>query len=169
MKLNLLKGIISFVILLLLQAIILNHIHLFGYATPLLYVYLVLLFPRNYPRWRMLLLCFIMGLCVDIFSNTMGVATASITFMGFIQPYLLAYFIPRNSIDDLQPSMNTLGINKFIYYTLISVFVYCVLFFTLEVFSFFNWEQCLASIIGSTILTVVIILVVENFRRSSNK
>ena len=35
----------------LVQALFLNHIHIFGVATPLLYVYLPLLFQRGYPRW----------------------------------------------------------------------------------------------------------------------
>ena len=39
MNLNTVRNIIFFVILLVVQALVLNHIHLFGYATPLLYVY----------------------------------------------------------------------------------------------------------------------------------
>ena len=36
MNIDLLKGIALFVILLLVQVVFLNHIHLFGFATPLL-------------------------------------------------------------------------------------------------------------------------------------
>ena len=39
MKYGIAKDIISFVVILLVQVLVLNHIHLFGYATPLLYVY----------------------------------------------------------------------------------------------------------------------------------
>lgn len=34
----------------LAQGLVLGNIHLFNCATPLLYVYFALLFPRNYPR-----------------------------------------------------------------------------------------------------------------------
>ena len=165
MNLDLLKSIISFVVLLLVQSLVLNHIHLFGCATPLLYVYMVLLFHRDYPQRAMLVSSFLMGLCIDVFSNTPGVAAASMTFMGLIQPYLLKYFIQRDSADDFAPSMKTLGVVKFIYYTLILVFIYCILFFTLETFSFFNWLQWIESVLGSTAITAVLILVVENFRK----
>ncbi|MDY3103168.1 MAG: rod shape-determining protein MreD, partial [Prevotella sp.] len=44
MSIDMLKGISFFVLLLLLQVLVFNHIHLFGFATPLLYVYVMLLF-----------------------------------------------------------------------------------------------------------------------------
>ena len=56
-----------FLILLFVQVLILNHIHLFDVATPLLYVYFAMTFHRNYPKWQVLLWCFFMGMVVDIF------------------------------------------------------------------------------------------------------
>ena len=41
MGVDLLKGISFFILLLLLQVLVFNHIHLFGWATPLLYVYVL--------------------------------------------------------------------------------------------------------------------------------
>jgi rod shape-determining protein MreD len=154
-----------FGILCLVQALVFNHIHLFDCATPLLYVYFVLLFPRNFPKWAILVWSFIMGLVIDTFSNTPGVAAASMTFLGLIQPYLMIPFTPRDSPDDLVPSMKTLGLTKFIYFAVIAVFIYCLLFFTLEAFNFFNWLQWLENILASTVLTSVLILVIENVRR----
>lgn len=166
MKLDALRGILLFIILLLVQALVLNHIHLFGCATPLLYVYLAFHFRRDYPRWATLLWCFAMGLAVDVFSNTPGVAAAAMTFIGLLQPYLLQLFVTRESPDDLLPTLRQLGLTKFIYFLLILVFVYCLLFFTIESFSFFDWLQWLKCVVGSTVLTAVLILVIENFRKA---
>lgn len=165
MNLNFLKGILLFVILLLAQVLVLNHIHLFDCATPLLYVYTVLLFPRGFPRWGILLISFLMGLLVDMFSNTPGVAAASMTFLGFLQPYVLTMFLNRDSAEDLQPSMKGLGFAKFLYYSAILVMVYCLVFFTVETFSFFNWLLWLECIGGSAALTVLLILAIENLRK----
>ena len=79
MSKTLFKRILGFALLCLAQALVLNRIHLFSFATPLLYVYMVLLFRRNYPHWGVLIWCFFMGLVVDSFSNTPGLATASMT------------------------------------------------------------------------------------------
>lgn len=164
MNVELVKGVVAFIFLVLAQALVLNHIHLFNCATPMLYVYLVLLFRRGYPRWAVIALSFIMGLCVDIFSNTPGVAAGSMTFVGLLQPYLLELFVPRDSVDDLWPSMRTLGFSNFLAYSAICVFVYVFLFFTLETFNFFNWLQWLESIGGSFVITMLLLLVIENFR-----
>lgn len=165
MNLNFLKGVLLFAILLLAQVLVLNHIHLFDCATPLLYVYVVLQFRRNYPRWGILLVSFLLGLVVDIFSNTPGVAAASMTFLGFLQPYVFAMFLNRDSDEDLQPSMKSLGFAKFFYYAAVLVVVYCAIFFTIETFSFFNgllWLECVG---GSAMLTILLILAIENSRK----
>ena len=165
MNLNFLKNVLLFAVLLLVQVLVLNHIHLFGCATPLLYVYMVMIFRRGYPRWGILIWSFLMGLCVDIFSNTPGVAAASMTFLGLLQPYLLMLFLNRDSPDDLQPTIRTLGVAKFFYYTCITLFVYCLVFFTIESFTFFNWLQWLESVCGSAVLTIILILGIENARK----
>ena len=38
------------VVLTLLQVLVFNHIHIFGYATPMPFVYLVLMLHSNTPR-----------------------------------------------------------------------------------------------------------------------
>ena len=159
------KRSLAFVFFCLVQVLVLNHIHLLGYATPLLYVDFAVSFRRNYPKWGILVWCFLLGLCIDIFSNTPGVTSGAMTLLGLLQPYLLAPFIPRDSTDDLQPSMRTLGVAKFIYYVIVCVVIYTLAFFALEAFSFFNWEQWLLTVGGSLALTVVFVLVVENLFR----
>ena len=153
-----------FIILVLVQALVLNHIHLFDCATPLLYIYFVLPTRRNQSRWVTLLWCFALGICIDMFSNTPGVAAASMTFIGLLQPYLLSLFIQRDSPDDLRPSFKVLGAVKYPFYTIFIVLIYCLLFFTLEAFNFYNWLQWIECVGGSAVLTILLILTIDNFR-----
>lgn len=164
MNLNFIRNIVFFIILVVIQALVLNHIRLFGCATPLLYVYFVLPMQRGQSKWATLLWCFAMGLAIDIFSNTPGVASASMTFVGMLQPYLLELFVPRDSAEDLTPSFRTLGVSKYVSYTVILVFLMCLAFFSLEAFNLYNWMQLVISILGSTVLTAILILVIENVR-----
>ena len=101
MKIGLLKGIIAFAVLLLVQVLVFNHIHLFNCATPLLYVYMPMLFSRNNSRWVVLLLSFFMGMAIDVFQNTPGVAMATMTFIGLIQPLILGVFMQQDSEADI--------------------------------------------------------------------
>ena len=99
MTIDSLRRLLAFVLFFLAQALVLNRIQLFHCATPLLYVYFVVMFPRAYPRWAALLWSFALGLTVDMFSNTPGVAAASMTLIGFLQPYLieLCHAMPRRT------------------------------------------------------------------------
>jgi rod shape-determining protein MreD len=165
MAIDTLRRAAVFMALVLAQALVFNYIHLFGYATVLLYVYFVVMFPRNYPRWAILLWSFFLGLSADLFTNTPGMAAASLTLVGFLQPYLLELFLPREAPEKLKSAMSTLGATKFFLLVLILVWVYCLLFFTIESFGFFNWLQWLYNVVGTTALTVLVLMTVESIRR----
>ena len=159
------RRLLHYAVLVLAQALVLNHIHLFGYATPLLYVYFVVSFPRNYPKWGILLWSFLLGLNVDAFSNTPGVAASAMTLIGLLQPYVLELFMQRDSEDDFQPSINSMGAGKYIYFTLLLTFIYCIVFFTVEMFTFFNWLQWILNILTSTLLSLLFIIVIDSLRK----
>ena len=86
--------IFMFVVLLLVQVLILNHIHLFQIATPLLYVYFVLTFSMDTPKWVVLTSSFGLGLLIDIFANTAGMAAGCMTLIAMLTAgaMVLMYF-----------------------------------------------------------------------------
>ncbi len=160
----LLSQFLWFVVMLVVQALLLNNIHLFGCSTPLLYVYVILMARRDFPRWGLLLFGFLLGLGVDMFSNTPGVGACSMTLLAFVQPMLMKLFLPRDSADDFQPGIPSLGLMKFVYFSFISIFLYSLVFFTLEMFNFFNWTLWALSVGGSTLLTLLLVIVIDNLR-----
>lgn len=165
MSIDLLKRLGLFIILCAVQILILNHIHLFDVATPFLFVYFAISFRRNSPKWAVILWCFAMGLAVDVFSNTPGLAAGSLTLVGLIQPYLMELFTPRDSVDDLECSVLTLGKGKYALLATILLFVFCLFFFALEAFTFFNWIYWLVCTCSSTALTLVLILAIDSIRQ----
>lgn len=164
MALDFLKRIGLLIIFTVAQALILNHIHLFNCATPLLYVYFALLLPRNHPRWASMVLCFILGISIDIFNNTPGLAAAPMTLLGFLQPYILNLFIDQQEDEDLKPSIASLGWFNYISYATILLLIFCIVFFSLEAFNFFNWIQWLMCIGASFLLTIILIVVIDSVR-----
>ena len=161
---DLINGIATFIILCLVQSLVLNHIHIFGFATPLLYIYMVVQFRRNYPKWGILLWCFLLGMVIDTFSNTPGVTSASLLVTGAIQPYFFNMFLQQDSAEDIRPAVATLGFAKYLFYISVLIFIHCLLFFTLETFNFFNLLQWIKCIGGSTLLTIILILTIESVR-----
>ncbi len=165
MSIDFFKRLALLSLLVLLQALVLNHIHVFSCATPLLYILIVLQFSTAQPRWSILLWSFTTGLLMDIFSNTPGVAAASMTFIGFIQPSVLRMFLSKEKIEEeCSPSLKELGWLKFVSYTFILTFIYSLLFCTLEAFSFFNITIWAEAIGGSTAITLLMLIAVEKIR-----
>ena len=167
MTISFIRRLLLFLVLCLAQALVLGRIQLFGCASPLLYVYFTIIFQRGHPRWSILLWSFALGLTVDMFSNTPGVAAASMTLIGFLQPYLIELFLPRDAEADIPSSAKSLGIGRFACLAGLLTLAYSLVFFALESFSFFNWLYWLQCSLGSALLTFLLIMTVESLRVKS--
>lgn len=165
MSFDLIKRLTIFIVLCAVQILFLNHIRLFGVATPMLYIFFVIIFHRNTPKWALLLWSFAMGLAIDVFSNTPGLAAGSMTLIAIIQPYLLELFVPRDSIEELRVSTTTLGYGKYYLFCTILTIVYCLVFFALEAFSFYDWIHWLTCAGSSALLTLILLVSIETVRK----
>ena len=121
MLINYLHKIGWFIGLVLLQVLILNNVHIAGYATPFLYIYLILKFESDTPRNALMLWAFFLGLAVDVFSDTPGMNAAATVLLAFLRPTFLRLFVPRDSLDTLFTALRTLGILPFLKYLGVSV------------------------------------------------
>ena len=88
------------------------------------------------------------------------------TLIGALQPMLLELFLPRDADDHLKVSAETMSVGKFAHFSSILTLLFCIVFFALESFSFFDWLYWLQCVAGSTILTVIFIFTLECFRKS---
>ena len=164
MKIELINRLVMFVALFVAQVLILNHVHLLGVGTPLLYVYFAITFRRNFPKWLVLVSCFLLGLLIDVFSNTPGLAASTMTLVALAQTYLIELVAPRDSAEDLEASAKVLGTTKFVTLSALLTLLYCLVFFALEAFNFFDVLLWLARSVISFVLTMVLILAVESVR-----
>ena len=165
MLIDTLRRMLVLVLLCLAQALVFNRIQLFICAIPLVYVYFIIIFPRSYPRWALLLWGFFMGVAVDMFTDTPGLAATSLTLIALLQPMLIELFLPRDAENDIRSSAATLGWGNFSALAFFLVLVYCLVFFTIETFSFAHWLYWLECIGASTLLTYILILTLESVRK----
>lgn len=154
-----------FVSLVLLQVLVFNHIHILGYATPLPYIYFLIILPGETPRWVFVTLGFVLGLIIDLFTNTPGMAACAGCLTGLFVPILLRAFRPSDADDEkYSPSARTMkwfGFMKFAFFT---VLIHCTAFFMIESFTFFRFPDLLLHIIGSVLLTGLIVWAMEGIR-----
>lgn len=165
---EILKYLLLFVILVVAQVVVFNHICLFNVAVPLVFVYFIIKLPVTLSvNWAMTF-SFLLGLTVDIFSNTQGMNALACTILASSRGGLLHLYFPRE--DDMtnpEPSLRTLGPAVYMKYLITSVTVYCTLFFMIEAFTFFNWTLMLLRIVASSALTFIILLTFDSLTNKS--
>jgi rod shape-determining protein MreD len=149
----------------LLQALILNNVHIGGVATPFLYIYMLLKFDSATSRNTLLLWAFFLGLAVDLFSDTPGMNVVAAVMLAFVQPLFLRLFAPRDTLDNLIPSTKSMGLFPFVRYAALCVLVHHATLFTVEFFSFAHLGLLLLRIVCSTLLTLACIVAIEGLRR----
>lgn len=151
--------------LLLFQVLILNRMHINGYATPYLYIYFILCFHSRSGRNEMMLWAFVLGLLVDMFSNTPGMNAAVATCLAFCRNPLLRMVTLRDLDEDFEPGIKVMGVLPYFRYALLASALFCTLFLLIDMFSLFNLSALLLKIVVSTITTLLSVMCIEFMRR----
>ena len=148
-------------LLLIVQLLILNHLHLFGYATPLIIGYMIICMETGVSRMAHLWWGFSMGLIFDIFSNTMGMGAASLTLLAMMKPYMLKLFMPRDIVESFKPTIQNMSLSRYIWYTLSCMALLHGCFYFLEAFTLSDLLLTIGAIIGGTVIATTISVCIE--------
>lgn len=160
-----LHRVVWFVVLVLVQTQILNHVHIMGYATPMVFIYYILALNSEIPRKSLLLQAFALGLCVDIFGNTPGVNAGAATLMAFVRRPLLQMQMLRETTDDYEPGIRMMGTGAFLRYVSGATLVFVVAVRLMDAFSFAHPLELLLRIVTDTVMSVACILCIDAMRR----
>jgi rod shape-determining protein MreD len=163
---SLIRYSLIFILLILLQVLLFNNIQFSGYVNPYVYIMFILLLPFEIPSWLLLLLSFVTGLTIDIFSGTPGMHTSASLLTGFLRPYVLRIIAPRDGYEAAaDPSMLIYGFSWFFTYTLLLVLVHHTALFYLEVFRFTGFFRTLFRVLLSSMFSITFILLIEYYRK----
>ncbi len=154
-----------FVGLVLLQVLVLNHVHILGYGTPFVFIYFILKYNSSVSRNVLMLWAFALGLTVDIFSNTPGMNAAALTLLAFVRGSLLRLVSLRDSADDYEPGIRTLGVAAYFRYLLLAVTLFCAVLLLIDAFSLFHLPVLLLKIVTATAATILCIWCIEVVRK----
>lgn len=148
---------IMFVIVIFLQ-VVCNRICLFNIAVPFVFLYFILRLPLTLSVNWVMTMSFIIGLVVDVFSNTYGMYAMSSTIVGALRKPICTLFYPREDEMSIPiPSISTLGVSTYLKYMFTLVLIFCVVIYVIQLFTFYNFGLTLMRIIGSSLLTAVIL------------
>ena len=158
---------IRFILLIAVQVLLLNELPI-GRAYIMIVPLAIILLPVFTPRLSVLILSFMAGLIIDIFSNGGGLHTAALTAVGYSRSFVLDTFQPRSGWGKLDvPSLSQQGFIWFFYYSLIMFSIHHFLYFFLEVFSFFYFFSTIFKILISLAGSLTLVwMICFSFKRN---
>ena len=146
---------LRFVLLILVQVLIFNELNFYGFINPMVYIMFLFWYPIKENRTIFLLVCFFLGLFIDIFSDTAAIhAAATVTIAYFRAPLMRFVFGINYEFQSFQLAQTSL-VQQLTFLTLL-ILAHHVLFFTLEIFSFSHVTLIAKKVVFTSLGTLVL-------------
>ncbi|MBI3882949.1 MAG: rod shape-determining protein MreD [Sphingobacteriales bacterium] len=160
----LVKNIIRFVLLILVQVFVLDQIHLHYMATPYIYFLFILWMPFRFNRILQTCLAFAVGFTLDSFNHNPGFHTAACVLIAYLRPFLINILIPQEGSDNnyQEPSIKSLGgFLPYMIYAGVLTFIHNGWLFFLEAWQFGDFWYFIVKTIVSTVISMLLIIITE--------
>jgi rod shape-determining protein MreD len=155
-------NIIRFFFLVLVQIFIVDKVQLNIYINPYVYILFILLLPVDIPKWVLISLAFLTGLCIDFFSGVLGVHAAATVFMAYLRPGIIKLVGEKEDAEpNLEPNIRNFGFLWFITYISLMVFLHHLFLFYLEVFRLNELLDTFLRVIISSMVSIILILIIQ--------
>lgn len=124
-----------FILLILLQVLVLDHLDVAnGFMVPYLYVLFLLMLPIELPAWAQLVLGAFTGLVMDYFSSTPGMHMSACVVLMFGRIHLLRLLAPREGYEfGMRPTLPRMGFAWYLTYTGLLLLLHHLWLFFVEV------------------------------------
>ncbi|MNQ02185.1 hypothetical protein D3C85_148540 [compost metagenome] len=131
----------------------------FGFVSPFPYILFIILYPVNGNKSGLLIASFLLGLVMDMFSNSGGIHAASCLALAFYRPYLFKFSFGL-SYEYQTVKLNDILTPERFSFILLSVLIHHFVLFVLEAFQFsFFWDILLRTAL-STVFTIIICIII---------
>jgi rod shape-determining protein MreD len=155
----LLVNIFRFILLLAIQIIVFNNMNFFGFISPFPYLLFIILYPVNGNKSGLLVASFLLGLTMDMFSNSGGIHATSCLILAYFRPYLFKFSFGL-SYEYQTVKLNDVLTPERFSFILLSVVIHHLVLFLLEAFQFsFIWDILIRTVFSS-LFTIIICIVI---------
>jgi hypothetical protein len=152
------KGVLFYGILfcatVLLQGLLFDQIEPGWGIHIMVYPMFILLLPFEIRPVNLLFISFLLGICIDFFTNSFGLHASCAVFLAYFRNQVYKRFEPRDGYESsLLPSINEMKRSWFIRAYGLSLLMHHFIFFSLEIFKFsqilFVFQKTILSSIAS--------------------
>lgn len=155
-----LKSTIWFVMMVLLQVMLFNHLHLAYVINTFPYIFIVVAFPNSMNNIARTVVGFLLGFVIDMMCGTWGIHTIATTLVAYIQPMMMKLIALPEQLDRKVPSFRYMKW-KFLEYTALMVFIHHLLLFSLETFDITLWYWVLIKTVVSSVVTIAVLMLFD--------
>ncbi|MCL6295686.1 rod shape-determining protein MreD [Jejuia spongiicola] len=158
---------VRFLVLVLTQVLICNHINFLGYVNPNVYILFIILFPVKNNRSLFILVSFLLGLIIDLFLDSGGIHAAACVFIAYTRPIILKFSFGM-VYEHQNMKFNTVDFGAKLTYITIMTVVHHIILYSLEIFSISKIILVLQKTLFSSIFTIILcVLLIIIFSRKS--
>lgn len=155
----LLVNIFRFILLLTVQIIIFNNMNFLGYISPFPYILFIILYPVNGNKSGLVVASFILGLIMDMFSNSGGIHATACLVLAYFRPAIFKFAFGL-SYEYQTVKLNDVLTPERFSFILLSVVIHHFTLFLLEAFQFSFIFDILIRTLLSTVFTIIICIII---------
>ncbi len=160
MNSSLFFNLFRFIILLSLQVIVFNNINLFGFISPFPYILFIILYPVNGNKSGLLVTSFLLGIILDMFSNSGGIHTTACLFLAYFRPSIFKFAFGVSYEYQTIKLNDTLTPERFSF-LLVAVVLHHLVLFIFEAFQFsLLWDILIRTLLSSIVTLVICIIII---------
>ena len=167
-----LKYLLWLVFFVILQTLIFSRLPLGTYVYPMVYILFILMLPIAYPHGSLLLWAFLLGLCIDIFTNgILGVHAAATVAVAYIRPSILKLVTSKEDKENNMQFITkyTMRSRFFITYIALAISLHHSIYFLIDTFSFLNIIHTFLLIFFSSGLSITFVFVMSTLMASPRR
>ncbi len=148
-------------LLVFFQVLVFNHLNFFGYINPMVYILFIYWYPIKENRSLFIIISFLMGLMIDLFSDTMALHTAAIITIAYFRPNIMRFCFGVNYEFQSFKLSNSTRAQQITFIALL-ILLHHIVYFSLEIFSFSNLLVILKKIASTSAVTLLVCLLVSS-------
>ena len=160
-------SIFQFFLLLFIQSFLINHINLFGFINPNLYLLFLIVYRLDANPTLLIILGFALGLLLDLLTQGAGGHTIASLTIAFLRPFIIRFSFGVNYDIPMGMIKGSLLTQRLLYLSLI-IFVHHLVLFIIIYFSFNNILSILKNTLFTSFFTFILVYICLGLYKEKN-
>jgi hypothetical protein len=158
------RNIIRFALFIFVQVYVFDKVpHLHRFIVPYIYYLFILWLPFSVSRIGLLFIGFITGMALDYYTNSPGLHAAACVLIAYVRPFLINILTPKDpsEFNYREPSPRAMGWTPYLVYVLVLTLLHHGYLTVLEWLSFGSFLDLLIKVVGTTAISMLLIITTE--------